>query len=98
MPGKPDAARGKKTKKGEMLAKVKKARESAKKRRKAMTGKAVTGAAGGMGEAGLMAIARKIKPTGRLNAADLDRVQKMIRTCMGKGAKPPFKRGGKAKK
>ena len=104
MPGKPDAARGKKTKKAAQLAMAKKFRDAARKGRKAkpgkgmspgklkaMTGKAVAGAASGMSGAGLMAIARKIKPTGRLNAADLDRAKKM----MGKKA---MKRGGKAKK
>ena len=40
--------------------------------------KAVTGSAVGMGGAGLMALARKLKPTGRLNAADLEKVKKMM--------------------
>ena len=40
--------------------------------------KAITGSATGMGGAGLMAMARKLKPTGRLNAADMERVKKMM--------------------
>jgi len=53
--------------------------------------KAITGSAVGAGGAGLMAMARKLKPTGRLNAADMERVKKMM-------GKKPMKRGGKAKK
>ena len=51
-----------------------------KKMKKASPGmkKAITGSAVGMGGAGLMAMARKLKPTGRLNAADLERVKKMM--------------------
>jgi hypothetical protein len=40
--------------------------------------KAMTGSATGMGGAGLMAMARKMKTTGRLSAADLERVTKMM--------------------
>ena len=104
MAKKPNAARGKTTKKAAQLAMAKKFRDAAKKGRKAkpgkgmspgklkaITGKAVTGAASGMGGAGLMAIARRLKLTGRLNVDDLNRAKKM----MGKKA---MKRGGKAKK
>tara|TARA_R100001591_G_C4244033_1_gene155352 strand:+ start:44 stop:592 length:549 start_codon:yes stop_codon:yes gene_type:complete len=40
--------------------------------------KAITGSAAGMGGAGLLALARRIKSTGRLNAADMERVKKMM--------------------
>jgi hypothetical protein len=38
----------------------------------------MTGSATGMGGAGLMAMAKKMKPTGRISAADLERVKKMM--------------------
>ena len=92
MPGKPDAARGKKTKKAGMKAMAEKFRDAAKKGRKAkpgkgmspgklkaMTGRAVMGAASGMGEAGLRQLADRLR----------------ARRIMGKKT---MKRGGKAKK
>ena len=95
----PVAARGKTTKKEGTKRKIKKVLKSIVmgvpigfgKRPKLGgkmspgTKKAITGTAAGMGGAGLMAMARKLKPTGRLNAADLERVKK----AMGK------KTGGK---
>jgi hypothetical protein len=42
------------------------------------TKKAILGTAAGMGGAGLMAMARKLKPTGRINAADLERLKKAM--------------------
>ena len=84
----PTAARGKKTKKARMEEMAKKLRQRAIKAKtpkqikdKAMSPgmkKAVRGSAVGMGGAGLLAMARKLKPTGRLNAADLERVKKMM--------------------
>ena len=97
----PTATRGKKTKKARMEEMAKRLRQKAMRKPapKQVKGKgmspgmkkAITGAATGMGGAGLLALARRIKPRGRLNAADLDRAKKM----MGKKA---MKRGGKAKK
>ena len=93
----PDAARGKTTKKGKIKkvlksvftgvtpkvspkTKAKQMQALMKKMNTASPGmkKAITGSATGMGGAGLMAMARKLKPTGRLNAADLERVKKMM--------------------
>lgn len=55
--------------------------------------KAITGTAAGMGGAGLMAMARKLKPTGRLNAADLERVKKaMGKKTGGEMTRADFKR------
>ena len=84
----PTAARGKKTKTARMEEMAKKLRQRAIKAKtpKQVKGKgvspgmkkAITGAATGMGGAGLLALARRIKPRGRLNAADLDRLKKMM--------------------
>lgn len=93
----PDAARGKTTKKGKIKkvlksvftgvkpkvspkTKAKQMQALMKKMKTASPGmkKAITGSAVGMGGAGLMAMARKMKPSGRLNAADLERVKKMM--------------------
>jgi hypothetical protein len=86
---KPIAVRGKKTTKAKAMDQMRKRLRD--KAIKAMTPaeikgkgmspgmkKAVTGSAVGMGGAGLMALARKLKPTGRLNAADLEKVKKMM--------------------
>lgn len=81
---KPIAVRGKKTKKAKLMDQLRKrlrAKTPAEVKGKGMSPgmkKAVTGSAVGMGGAGLMALARKLKPTGRLNAADLERVKKMM--------------------
>jgi len=91
MARKPNAARGKTTRIGRMKKIAKQLRERAKSktgmnmspgamggRTKTMTGKAVKGAASGMSGAGLMAMARKLGPTGKLNAAKLERLKKMM--------------------
>ena len=86
---KPVAARGKTTKKEAVKRSMKKAMKGvamgapaalAKRIRSVSPGmkKAMTGSATGMGGAGLMAMARKMKTTGRLSAADLERVTKMM--------------------
>ena len=81
---KPIAVRGKKTKKAKLMDQMRKrfrAKTPAEIKGKGMSPgmkKAVTGSAVGMGGAGLMALARKLKPTGRLNAADLEKVKKMM--------------------
>tara|TARA_R100001129_G_C5266581_1_gene232810 strand:- start:469 stop:996 length:528 start_codon:yes stop_codon:yes gene_type:complete len=81
---KPIAVRGKKTKKAKVMDQMRKrlqAKTPAQIKGKGMSPgmkKAVTGSAVGMGGAGLMALARKLKPTGRLNAADLKRVKEMM--------------------
>ena len=86
---KPVAARGKTTKKEAVKRSMKKALRGlamaspaafAKRVRSVPPGmkKAMTGSATGMGGAGLMAMARKMKTTGRLSAADLERVKKMM--------------------
>ena len=83
-PRRPSAVRGKKTKKAGIQQLQKRLRQrvmGAPGKGKGMSPgmkKAITGAATGMGSAGLLALARKLKPTGRLNAADLDRVKKMM--------------------
>ncbi len=84
----PTSARGKKTKKARMEEMAKKLRQRAIKaptpkqvKGKGMSPgmkKAITGSAVGMGGAGLLALARRIKPRGRLNAADMERVKKMM--------------------
>ena len=80
----PTAARGKKTTKAKAMDQMRKrfrAKTPAQIKGKGMSPgmkKAITGAATGMSGAGLMALARKIKTKGRLNAADLDRVKKMM--------------------
>ena len=88
----PVAARGKTTKKEGTKRKIKKVLKSIVmgvptglgKRPKLGGGmspgtkKAILGTAAGMGGAGLMAMAKKMKPTGRLSAADLERVKKMM--------------------
>ena len=90
MPGrkkarKPSAVRGKKTKKNAGMQQIaKRLREramGAPGKGKGMSPgmkKAITGSAVGMGGSGLLAMARKLKPTGRLNAADMERVKKMM--------------------
>jgi hypothetical protein len=81
---KPIAVRGKKTKKAKLMDQMRKqfrAMTPAEIKGKGMSPgmkKAVTGSAVGMGGAGLLALARRIKPRGRLNAADLERVKKMM--------------------
>ena len=81
---KPIAVRGKKTTKAKAMDQMRKrfrAKTPAQIKGKGMSPgmkKAITGAATGMSGAGLMALARKIKTKGRLNAADLDRVKKMM--------------------
>tara|TARA_R100001126_G_scaffold9177_1_gene4690 strand:- start:1178 stop:1720 length:543 start_codon:yes stop_codon:yes gene_type:complete len=81
---KPIAVRGKKTKKAKLMDQMRKrfrAITPAEIKGKGMSPgmkKAVTGSAVGMGGAGLLALARRIKPRGRLNAADLERVKKMM--------------------
>ena len=62
-----------KTKAKQMQALIKKMKTASPGMKKAITGSAV-----GMGSAGILAMARKLKPTGRLNAADLERVQRMM--------------------
>ena len=81
---KPIAVRGKKTTKAKLMDQMRKrlrAVTPAQIKGKGMSPgmkKAVTGSAVGMSGAGLMALARKLKPTGRLNAADMERVKKMM--------------------
>jgi hypothetical protein len=93
---KPVAARGKTTKKEAVKRSMKKAMRGlamgapaglAKRIRSVSPGmkKAMTGSATGMGGAGLMAMARKIKKTGEISPRDLMR----LKAAMGK------KKGGK---
>jgi len=100
---KPVAARGKTTKKEAVKRSMKKAMRGvaigapaalARRFKSISPGKrkAITGTAAGMGGAGLMAMARKFKPTGRLNAADLERVKKaMGKQTGGKMTRADFK-------
>jgi len=95
---KPDAVRGKKTKKAKMEEIAKRLRRQramgplpkAKGMSPGMK-KAITGAATGMGGAGLLALARRIKPRGRLNADDMDRLKKLKKQTGGKMSKADFK-------
>ena len=78
--------------------KVKQMQNLMKKMKTASPGmkKAMTGSAKGAGSAGLLAMARKLKPAGRLNARDLERVKKMMGKQSGgapgkiKAFKKPF--------
>jgi len=99
---KPVAARGKTTKKEAVKRSMKKAMRGfargapaglTKRIRSVSPGmkKAMTGSATGMGGAGLMAMARKIKKDGKISPKDLMR----MKAAMGN---KPMKRGGKAKK
>ena len=95
---KPDAARGKKTKKAKMEDIAKRLRRQRAMgplpKTKGMSPgmkKAITGAATGMGGAGLLALARRIKPRGRLNADDMERLKKLKKQTGGKMSKADFK-------
>ena len=95
---KPDAARGKKTKKAKMEDIAKRLRRQRAMgplpKTKGMSPgmkKAITGAATGMGGAGLLALARRIKPRGRLNADDMERLKKLKKQTGGIVSKADFK-------
>ena len=92
---KPDAARGKKTKQAKLRDIVDRLRKQrAVPKTKGMSPgmkKAITGATTGMGGAGLLALARRIKPRGRLNADDMERLKKLKKQTGGIVSKADFK-------
>tara|TARA_R100000908_G_scaffold46728_1_gene22944 strand:- start:1502 stop:1792 length:291 start_codon:yes stop_codon:yes gene_type:complete len=86
MPGKPDAARGKTTRKGKMKKILKNVIARQGKTKK--PGNMSPGAMGGVAGTGLRAaaarLAKRIKPAGRRNANDVKRAKQMMLKRKGK--------------